>query len=227
MTKPELKCPSCLATLVVFGQGRLETLDSHVSQYDPPLLDKYQCPEEDCMTRASGVFWNMDGELYIVDYPKFRSLPEPIYVENNNGPFGSISRQINVEIYKKDENFHWLTLPTRMPSVLSGMKINVVYHYQSDKDGHILKRKRTLEYVRKDNCGHIWGIRMVKHLVKALLRDRIDFLECKSQRALRNIKITADMNDMPNPEWWRKFSAVLAKFVLRTMKKEVALAEAK
>ena len=92
-------CPCCKTELVITGQARLETLDEHVSSVDPCLKDKYECPNPSCATHEK-CCWNDLGDCYSKTYGE--KLP---FIDDNNGPFGSFTRRINIEIYKKDENF--------------------------------------------------------------------------------------------------------------------------
>ncbi|MCF1193589.1 hypothetical protein LRR18_18540, partial [Mangrovimonas sp. AS39] len=82
------------------------------------------------------------------------------FIDENDGPFGSISRQINVEVSKKDENHPLFGIETRWGH------IEVVYSYKSNKDGDILSRKRKYQIWKKDKSGvgytsYIPGISML------------------------------------------------------------------
>jgi len=98
-----MKCPSCKSELIVSGQARLETVCEHVSNPNgiPSLKDKYICSDIDCETHNYGVCWNSGGEKYS-EYPD-----NSIYADNNDAPFGSFQRKLNIEIYKDDENISW------------------------------------------------------------------------------------------------------------------------
>ena len=136
----DFRCPVCYENLIVTGQARLETLDEHISNPNgtPLMKDKYECVNVDCLAFIHKAFWNEDGEYYIRD---FKAKID--FIANNNAPFGSFQRQMNVEIYKKDENYVLLNLYY--------FKIKVVFQYTSNENGTILKRKRKFVVLKRDN----------------------------------------------------------------------------
>jgi hypothetical protein len=137
-------CPSCKTKLIVDGQARLETLDEHVSAPNDEvcLKDKYICPNTDCKI-SSCSYWNEYGEFYCDKFSEIRKLEKDgAFINNNNGPFGSFQRKINVEIYKKDEEYVLFDL--------GKYRFEVTFNYKSNEDGDILKRKRHLTIWEKD-----------------------------------------------------------------------------
>ena len=135
-------CPCCRGVLRVTGQARLETTYEHVCDPNgtPCMKDKYECMDEDCATYKK-CYWNEDGELY----GSSRGIH---FIGNNDSPFNSISRQTNVEVMKKDENYY-LAKDDKM-------MIQVEYQYKSNKNGDILEKKPKLVIWKKGDIGFIF-----------------------------------------------------------------------
>ncbi|KKK69100.1 hypothetical protein LCGC14_2937450 [marine sediment metagenome] len=154
----DFRCPVCYDKLKVTGQARLETLNEHI--WDP-MKDKYECVNVDCPAFIHKAFWNEDGEYYIRDFKAKIS-----FIDNNNAPFGSSQRQMNVEIYKKDENYILLNLYY--------FKIKVKFDYKSNENGSILKRKRRFLILKRDKVGWVHWLspwRMFFFHMKQFKRD--------------------------------------------------------
>ena len=190
-------CPVCKSELIVTGQERLETLDEHVSCVEEiSFKNKYECSNPNCPTQGVAC-WNEDGEFYVNDWGKSNSLQ---FIDNNNAPFGSFQRQANVEIYKKDEDYTLLTI--------GRYRFKIKFHYISNKNGDILKRKWKLEiWVREHKFGgemlYISGIHMLL------------FSICRFHRNIRNLKKGCDwcrneiksnlfLEDWQKKDWWRR-----------------------
>jgi hypothetical protein len=202
-----MKCPVCKTELVVWKQLRLETLSDHVldpnGEQELPLSDAYSCPNtKNCpCTLADGgpvVFWNGDGDLY------GNSIGLP-FIDNNNAPFGSLSRRLNVEIYKKDENKLLFTIPC-WP--LKGWKVRSKYSYQSNEDGDILRRKFHLEWITNDGVYHIWGIKMLMFSLKETWKNW-------KEGCNHNLKRSVEQASWPRAEWWRKINAKVASMAIK------------
>ena len=152
----KMRCPVCRCELVEYKMLPLQTADEHIMGCENPSLKMaYCCPNtKNCAcTFADGkpvVYWNEDGELY----GNAMGLPA---IDNNNAPFGSFQRKINVEVYKKDENKLILALPFCFPSVLSGMNIFTHWHYKANEEGEILQRRLRFDYITKYGVYHNWG----------------------------------------------------------------------
>jgi hypothetical protein len=190
-------CPCCKEKLVVTGQDHLETLGEHVGNPNalPMLKDEYECPNKECPTfgRAS---WTSGGEYFSEEFgAKFP------FIDDNHGPFGSLERQLQIEIYKKDENFDWFEI--------GKWKIHVKYIYKSDKNGKILSRKRKHEIWKStgDDFGgytlHIPGIHMLMFSIKSFHRSR---------KTGYGMKDHTDKNNSQNQgDWWRVWSCNYAR----------------
>jgi len=217
-----MKCPVCKTELVVWKQLRLETLSDHV--FDPngeqeiPLSDAYRCPSPFCCTNVGGkagemyeprVFWNSNGDLYSNGTSK--DIP---FVDNNNAPFGSLNRRLNVEIYKKDENKHLLTIPC-WP--LKGWKVYKKYSYQSNENGDILKRRFHLEWITNEGIYHTWGYKMLIFCLKGTFREWYEIRKNHGNTFCRkSLEASIKQASWPRCEWWRKINARVAKLALKT-----------
>lgn len=158
-------CPICKSVLVVTGQERLETLDEHVC--DPNgevcLKDKYECVNKRC-SAYNRIMWEEGGDLY---WKGEWSRKEYFnFIDRNESPFGSFSRQMNIEIYKKDENFLLCTI--------FGRKIYVKYLYKSNEDGDILSRKWKFELITKDGTIYISGLRMLMFSIRKFHKNLVE-----------------------------------------------------
>lgn len=137
------KCPSCRQLLEEAGPKPLETLSEHVSNPNGPVSLKmsYRCSGAECPTREAGIIWNSDGERYgsfSFDHKKF--------IGENDGPFGTISRKLNVEIHKKGLPEHKviMTIGKKLhgPDGFANGAIRIMreFNYVSNEDGVVLKR---------------------------------------------------------------------------------------
>jgi hypothetical protein len=217
----DMLCPVCRKPLVRWQEMRLETLDEHV--FNPNLLPSlkwaYQCLDEKCSTRTHGIFWNDMGDLYIqrgFNQPPMDYKEDCAFINGNNAPFGTFQRKANVEIYKKDENRKLFTFPTWFPGILSGMKVWSNWHYQSNENGDILRKRLSLNWITKDNVYHTWGMRMLCYSIR---KDIVAWWELRKDPTYyfwRNqLKGTIEQGKWRNAEWWRKWSAALATFLLK------------
>lgn len=189
----------------------LETLEEHVynPNASPSVKQSYVCPNPHCQARRQ-VMWNRDGERY---------GKACNWIDGNDAPFGTISRRLNVEIYKKDEDYYLDTIPC-WP--LKGWKVKVVHHNRANDDGKILSRGSSLEWHRPESGGvyviHIWGIRMLKHCLREIWRDWRDARKNpKNSYAKRRIEDCLERAKWDNAEWWRKWSASVARIALKTI----------
>lgn len=140
-------CPVCKSPVKISGQKNYETLSEHVS--DPnaeerPLRDAYRCTNKNCICNSEehDVYWNYNGEMYGGFY-----IDDEEFIGENNAPFGSFERKLNVESRKcgvKDKTYlHpalclWLLQPY------------IEYHYKANVNGDVVKRWFTIEFLKKN-----------------------------------------------------------------------------
>jgi hypothetical protein len=136
-------CPCCKSELAHTGEARLETLIEHVECCFPAFKPKYECLNKNCRAFKNAC-WNEDGEYYI----EKGGVVVKDFIDNNNAPFGSIFRQINVECDKKDEN--------KRINLLFVM-VEIRYKYTSNQNGDILSRKKEIViWKKKKNHYEYW-----------------------------------------------------------------------
>ncbi len=201
MNNSKMLCPCCKTELVVTGQARLETLDEHVSCVEPSMKDKYECPNS-CCEAFQEIFWNSDGERYSKAYGK-----KVHFIDNNDAPFGSFTRRINVEIYKKDEEKDLFQI--------GRYKYRLVYQYKADDNGKILSRKRKIEiWIEGQNRNGSYtyyhsGIRMLFFSIGQFHREL-------KWRSNKDLKDRLDKDNWRNKdEWWRVATCWYARTYLK------------
>ena len=142
-----MNCPVCRSELMITGMERLETLIEHVENPNgkPSLKRKYECFNKSCPSRGT-VMWDEFGELYIIDFRQSQKLQ---FIDNNDGPFGSSWRGINVEVEKKDENFILLHL--------GFIKFRIEWVYKSNENGDILKKAWFIQILHRSGRSWIYG----------------------------------------------------------------------
>lgn len=197
-------CPACRTRLIVTGQARLETLSEHVCDPNgtPSMKDKYECPNVTCATQGQDC-WDEWGGHYCEDFRK-----KTKFIEDNAGPFGSIERKINVEVYKKDENFDLLKL--------GRFRFHLKYNYEANEDGQVLSRKRKVEMWVKDKDGigevlYISGLRMFFHRIGEFHRA------LKRSDAMKLSELTDKDNWRNQRQWWRVLSCFYARTIVRML----------
>ena len=129
------KCPSCKSKLSRGSNKRLSGIEDICSN-EGQMYATFKCKHEGCPCNDT-VFWNDNGELYTVHGAFDKRPKESDYIDENNAPFGSETRQYNVELHKSDENGY-----------IYRSKLFCIYKqywYRSNTNGDILKRKCKLE----------------------------------------------------------------------------------
>ena len=137
-------CPVCKSEIIDGKVLKYQTLNEHVCNPngEPTKKQSYICGESDCICNENDIFWDDYGDLY----GNILQIPKGTFINENNAPFGSHSRQSNVEIYKyglkKDLYFHpifglWFVKPY------------IDFHYKSNTDGDVLSRRFTFEFLTK------------------------------------------------------------------------------
>jgi len=190
-------CPLCKSELKVTGQEHLQTTDEHVCcpNDEPCLKDKYECLDPGC-SGHNRFMWGEDGSLYYKnDYCKSETFN---FIDGNDGAFDSFARRINVEIYKKDENFLLCTL--------FGRKIFIKYLYKSNDDGDILKRTWTFEILRKNGSLYISGWRMLLFSIRKF--------HLNSYRRFEDERFEEEyleLSEWQKKDWWRRVASWYAR----------------
>jgi hypothetical protein len=144
------KCPICKSPVKIAGQESYETLSEHVT--DPnatsqPKRDAYKCTNQECICNDSkhDVFWSYNGEMYggfMIDDEEF--------IGENNAPFGSFERKMNVEIGKDGLKSEIYLHPAWCLWLLQPY---IEYHYKGDVMGNVVKKWFTVEFLKKNERG--------------------------------------------------------------------------
>jgi hypothetical protein len=186
MNKLIFYCPICKTELTITGQAHLETLSDHIFETIPTLKDVYQCPNNKCEANMRHFVWNELGEFY--GNVTFMG----IFIDNNSAPFGSLQRQLNIEIYKHDENRYF---------TYKGTGIKIEWKYKADTNGKILKKKPTIVILIK-NTHYIPGIRMLWFTISQFSYARKRYIETQNDKW----KKTATNYLFPlkgDKRWWK------------------------
>jgi len=155
-----MRCPACKSELIVGGQKHLETVGEHAFCQEPSLKNFYLCSNPDCNCSKLKVMWDEWGGYYTGK--NWKDAQNIQFIDNNNGAFGSVERESQVTIYKKDENkkiklpFNWIA--------------EIEYKYTADQDGNVLTKKPTLQLWKPEHDGmhshYITGISMLVFMLK-------------------------------------------------------------
>ena len=190
-----MNCPFCDKVLTTDGYREYQNLNDYVTNPNAesyPLRMTFGCNCE----LGKNCFWDKDGKLYVKEYAQ--ALHD---FTGYKSARGSISRKIDIEIYKHDEDFQFLNL--------FGWRFKVKYHYESNYNGDILDRKPSIEIITPDNTVYISGIHMLVYCIK------LHFIR-KSDNG--NFWYSELKNDFEYPkyevmkrDWWRW----VVPFVLR------------
>ena len=123
-------CPCCKKKLVEGKKLRIQTLAEHVlfPNEKPSLKSSFRCGNNYCAASHPKIFWDEYGDIY-------GCVKGIKWIDGNDGPFGSIQRQSNIEILKKDENKILFSIP------FTRFFLKVEYDYKSNENGDILERK--------------------------------------------------------------------------------------
>jgi len=167
----DYKCPACKTKLIV-GEGtkRYETLCEHAidPNGEPPERQYLVCPNYKCAISSSDVFWDWYGSAY-GSYKLSKHC-----INGLTSPFGSIERKNEIEIYKRG-----VTRKTMLPSWITFniFQLYIDYHYTADTDGNVIKIRRSLEFLKKDDKGRFlyggsWWWGTFKYLWKKFKRNR-------------------------------------------------------
>ena len=139
-------CPVCKSHVVIGEMRRLETLGEHAMdpKAEPCLKPEYKCSNKKCITHKYEIIWDYYGGLYV---GKYKGYDEVKYISDNDAPFGSSQRKSNVEIFKKGLKDIKYLHPVL---TLWICQLYIEYHYESNKNGEILKMWRTLGFNKKE-----------------------------------------------------------------------------
>lgn len=142
-----MKCPVCKSELVRGEDKEFETSSEHVcnpNQNSYPLRPTWECLNNKCELSGYDCFWNEYGELYS-NIPYSKKIN---WINDNEAPFGTFSRKINVEIYGKGLKKKIYLSPALCLWFLQPM---IEFKYLSNEDGDVLGKKMNLIFLKKSN----------------------------------------------------------------------------
>jgi len=199
------------------GYEKLQTLCEHVEtpNAEPSLKAEYACSSENCPTHKYKIVWNQDGELYSDVYPFDKGIQ---FIDNNDAPFGTFQRKMNVEARKKDKNFTLLKFWR--------IRIDVKYQYDADENGKILSRKRKYDiYTRAKGGGwihYISGLHMFFWVLKEFYRFRKYYLEDSDPSPWTREQVLKQYEGYEwDKRWWRRVSQWYLRWFHRKLYKEL------
>lgn len=148
METNKMYCPCCKSEIIKGKAERYQTLDEHVSNPNSPspLRLTNVCSNEFCETRKHDIFWDDMGDMY-----GGYDLPDSAFINENNSPFGSLGRKLNVEIQKVGlKKTKYLS-----PKWCFGWyRPYLEWNYKSNYNGDVLKTRITVKFLKKDNNGN-------------------------------------------------------------------------
>lgn len=225
-------CPCCKAPLEESGLERLETIEEHVCDPNgiPSMKMGYRCSDATCLTRKHNVIWNEGGERYGGLSDNNELLDEKSFIDGNDSPFGTLSRKLNVEIYKKG-------LPSRKELFIIGdIKFLLEFEYNADENGNVLRKRWRLSKWKRDRGGWIsyefpivsfwrgvkdgWkgGMRMTMR--RAELREKGYDISKFKMNGIDKINF-----QLPNwdKRWWRVWSVKMNRWMFKHLVNDIPL----
>ena len=144
-----MRCSICRTELVA-GES-FQTSDVMGGSY---TTTKYTCPNH------PQVFWNTHGEFYTSrDEGHYEEYKKLSFINNLKAAFGSFSRQLEVEIYKHDED-RWFKLPFKW-------QVCIYVTYTSNEEGDVLSRKKKIQFTHNGCYYHSSVLECIKGMAKA------------------------------------------------------------
>jgi len=209
------KCPICYQDLIITGQARLETTVEHVENPNGiiSMKDKYECINVNCPAFIEKICWDEGGEYYVYN---FKSNPK--FIDNNNAPFGSLERKLNVEIYKKDENYTLLNFYF--------FKIKVVFKYKSNENGTILERKGTFQILKRDKIGWVYWMSPWRMFFFHLTQFKLDIKQLEDKPSYQYLvelarRIRQEYFNDTDKRFYRKVAKVFINIFYQKIERKV------
>jgi len=148
----KMLCPCCKSPLEEGGMKPLETLEEHVCDPNGPVSHKmsYRCSDPKCLTHKFNIIWNSNGERYGGwDKDWKEKFDDRNFIGENDAPFGTHCRKMNVEISKRGVKGE------RELFTINGIKFLQEFHYKADENGNVLGRSWRIVKWKKDVGGWI------------------------------------------------------------------------
>lgn len=139
------KCPCCKSPIVEGKSEKYQTLDEHVSNPNSPSPSRptLVCSNSECISQKSDIFWDFHGDRY-----GGYDLKDSDFINQNDAPFGSLSRRLNVEIYKKGLKSKKYLSPAWC---LWYYQPILEHEYKADEQGKVLRHWIKIGFLKKDD----------------------------------------------------------------------------
>ena len=193
-----LRCSICGKPLKPTNYFQTEDCCQHVS-----TTVKWVCPNH------PEIYWDTQGEMYVVDYLKERTDE---YINGLHNALGSFARKLEVEIYKKDENKQY-----KFPFKWTLQKEGV---YTSNYEGDILSRKWKFHWIYKST--HFYSgtkkfifsipkmfIEILRYHISGKYRNPNEFMRNWNDDRIFGLNIVSYHNKR-GYRWWKKVGYFLA-----------------
>jgi len=143
-------CPICKSELKPSSIKRVETLSEHVTNPNgiPSEKQLYNCPNDKCKSHLYGIEWLDCGEMISKTFFHDKDMG---FVNDNYAPFNTITRRLNVEIYKTNVRDKQMLHPILCLFLL---RPYIQHYYKADDDGNVLKHWTRVNFLRRE--GRRW-----------------------------------------------------------------------
>lgn len=217
MEKNIMHCPNCHNKLADGEPRKFETLSDHVcdpNRLNYPLRPTFICTNPECFISSTDVFWDESGDLY--------GWIERGKVKNDlTSAYPSISRRLDIEIYKKGLKKQLYLHPALM---LWFLKPLIEFNYKADDYGNILKRSYKLKFLRKDSWNdkfgyHIYYTFPLASIFRSIKYDWYKISDIK-KNGLTDYKKN-QLKEMFKPiaswdkRWWKHTELFISKIIFK------------
>jgi hypothetical protein len=216
-----MKCPCCKTKLINGDLKKFQTLTEHVcdpNQTNFPLRQTYICEDKNCVSHKYDMFWNDGGECYSDKW-----YEEDIFIDKNSGPFGTISRKINLEVYKKNLKDKKYLSPAW---ILWIYQPYIEYVYEGNEEGEVLSTKKKLNFLKRNENGefsiHVyWNITSFINELKSFNKMRKRYKYSPSSYLMKELKDEFNINAYPNKKNYRRFAIFIKNIFFFKLKKSL------
>lgn len=213
--KNKMFCPYCHSLLINGKKRAFETLSDHIGcRENIPLRSTLICSNNNCPTTKEDLFWDKSGDFYGWN-ENFK------FVNDINSAYPSISRKLDIEIYKKG-----LKKEIYLPAILmlGILKPLIEFNYTADEYGTVLTKSWKLKWLKRD-CWYkpdrfgyhtyytfpiVIIINNIKHDKRVL--NNIENIGI-NEYTIKTIKEIFEPIASWDKRWWRHFGLWLNKII--------------
>jgi hypothetical protein len=110
----------------------------------PKVEINYTCTNTECLSHTVKGCWGSSGDFYCQDYSSYSALVSK-FINNTTAALNSIARQLEVEIYKHDEDFDLFTV--------GRLTVRIYFKYTADRLGIVLSKKPRIRLLMREKNG--------------------------------------------------------------------------